>query len=812
MTKLELDIRLRWVYVAIATYILIFLVTRLVNLTAFPLFVDEGRHIVGAQLTTSGDLFNGLKFGLKQLYIWIIAIPFSFFGNHLLVARMVSVLSGLISAGLCYKLAVTLYPGRQTGYIAALFYLISPFALFFDRLALTDSLLTMLVGVNILVSLQLWREPSLKRALALGIVFGLIALTKAYAIFYAITPLLFWLILGKINVSQASPALIKIEGNGGAFSKSAALRHIYQEASRWGRIAKLMAVAYIIPLFTLFLILIVGQNAYRNEYAAKFSPEVLLASPRMEFLGVYRDNLWLAVDWLGTYLTLPFASLLIFTLVLIVIKRDKVGILLSILLILPFLFLPFIFTVWYSRYLMPSIIPISILIAWGIDHLVEFVFFLAAKIRLKSSRSSLSGLMLQGGLLLVLSIPSFPFDFWLITEPLQAPLPASDRWDYIESRFSGYGLEESAQIVAKFAERYPELIILRGTNLIDTISSLDVIGMSLYLPNPEKISFKLLGDLDSTTVHRLDTLARQAPTLTLRTFDVNDDSESTLPKIFEHPQAWKLASFPKPGQQVILDLYQWLLPPDFALHWFEQGGDADPKVAWQATDTLITSAAGEMVDWSQISSSTSEAMQPSLAAADVEYVFATPKLVAEQPELFAPFMTTDGTRLRLVQLPPGWRLAFVYPDINCNWCLFQLKPPGHLINIMLGETVELEGYDISAIQLPPGASLHVTLYWNSLGILPESYIVFVHLLDANGNLVGQVDELPLQGHWTTNSWRMGDKLADRHTLSLDATLSEGDYTLVVGLYNPINLERLPIQAEQNLIMNNGVKLTTISIK
>jgi hypothetical protein len=331
----------------------------------------------------------------------------------------------------------------------------------------------------------------------------------------------------------------------------------------------------------------------------------------------------------------------------------------------------------------------------------------------------------------------------------------------------------------------------------------------------DKVSFQPIDDFDPETIQRLNTYAREGPTLAIKTLGIDVDGASIPSNDFGfldssgHPQVWQLASFPKPGNLMEVNLYQWLLPPDFALHWFQQGGDADPRIARYPSDTPATTG-GALIDWPQ--TSTPEAMQQALAAENVEYIFANPELVNSQPNLFAPFMTTDGARLRLNQLPPGWRLAFVYPDLNCEWCLFQLRPPDHPIQLTFGESIELEGYDVSATQLSPGDSLHVTLYWQSLRLVPESYLVFVHLLDENGTLVGQIDQPPLQGKWLTNNWRPGDRLADRHTLSLSPTLAWGNYTVRVGLYNPTTLERMSARGEQNQVLDNAVVLTPLSLE
>ena len=124
----------KWLSLTAAIYVLLFLATRLINITSFPLFIDEVTHIFRVQSTLAGDFFIGLRGGGKQLYIWLVAVSFQFFDDPILAARVISVLAALISGGICYKLTETFYPHRQIGYLAALFYLISPFALLYDRI------------------------------------------------------------------------------------------------------------------------------------------------------------------------------------------------------------------------------------------------------------------------------------------------------------------------------------------------------------------------------------------------------------------------------------------------------------------------------------------------------------------------------------------------------------------------------------------------------------------------------------------------------------------------------------------------------
>ena len=124
----KLNLKLSWTSITIVTCVLIFLATRLVNLTSFPIFGDETSYIRYAQLTAKGDLFAGLRASLRLTHIWLIVVALRLFSDPLLAARVGSVVSGLIGCVICYKLATMLYPGRRIGYITALFYLLSPFS------------------------------------------------------------------------------------------------------------------------------------------------------------------------------------------------------------------------------------------------------------------------------------------------------------------------------------------------------------------------------------------------------------------------------------------------------------------------------------------------------------------------------------------------------------------------------------------------------------------------------------------------------------------------------------------------------------
>lgn len=72
-----------------------------------------------------------------------------------------------------------------------------------------------------------------------------------------------------------------------------------------------------------------------------------------------------------------------------------------------------------------------------------------------------------------------------------------------------------------------------------------------------------------------------------------------------------------------------------------------------------------------------------------------------------------------------------------------------------------------------------------------NYIVFIHILDADGNLVAQRDAPPLDGRMPTLMWLPNEQITDLHTLDL-SHLPAGNYHIELGLYTLMTGERLTV--------------------
>jgi len=121
-----------------------------------------------------------------------------------------------------------------------------------------------------------------------------------------------------------------------------------------------------------------------------------------------------------------------------------------------------------------------------------------------------------------------------------------------------------------------------------------------------------------------------------------------------------------------------------------------------------------------------------------------------------------------------------------------LYQPGNDLRVNLGRKAMLLGYDLFPSTPTAGDSWQITLYWEPLVRMSKDYTVFVHLIDAAGDLVAQMDEQPLEGEYPTHLWQLEEQIKDGHRLPLPDDLPAGWYRLEVGLYLLDAGERLAV--------------------
>jgi hypothetical protein len=129
------------------------------------------------------------------------------------------------------------------------------------------------------------------------------------------------------------------------------------------------------------------------------------------------------------------------------------------------------------------------------------------------------------------------------------------------------------------------------------------------------------------------------------------------------------------------------------------------------------------------------------------------------------------------------------------------------VGVTFGDIIALERVDTLPVARP-GSILPVALHWRATQPVPTDYHVFVHLITADGNIVAQSDSQPALWTRPTSTWSPGERIEDRHALSLPVDLPPGDYPLITGLYLPDNGERLLSSKQETFVILNTVQVTS----
>jgi hypothetical protein len=172
-------------------------------------------------------------------------------------------------------------------------------------------------------------------------------------------------------------------------------------------------------------------------------------------------------------------------------------------------------------------------------------------------------------------------------------------------------------------------------------------------------------------------------------------------------------------------------------------------------------------------------------------------LVREVTSLyFAPDTPTGQYKLRwqlqqdgevIEGRPPlvPWNTAFAQSGtVNVvPWPLVSQVPPVAIpLDARFGEAIRLVG---ATIDPPADNALPVTLVWQAEASPTADYLAFVHLVsDETGEIISQIDRVPVDGLRPTSGWRAGEVLVDTYALPLPDDLPPGTYHVNVGLYDP----------------------------
>lgn len=343
--------------------------------------------------------------GKTPLFMWIMIPLFKIFQDPLFAGRFLSVLSGLSTLIGIFLLSWKFF-NPLTGLWAAFLYAIVPYTLFFDRMALVDSMLSAFTLWSLLFALLLVQNLRLDLAMILGYFLGGALLTK--------TPAMFNLLVLPFSILAFN------------FKKFRSIS--------FAKLLFYWIVAIVIAM-GMYNILRLGSNfqmlsARNADYV--FSPSDLQGRPLDPFLPHLGDM----IEW-GRFLTTwPVIFMIGLGIGFMLYRKHRAGIAVLLWLLIPVLVQMAFLKTFTARYLLSAVVPLLVLAGYGLTQVIESLKF--------SKKINFMGIFV---IALVVSITPLYTDYMLLTKPEDAKLPKNERRGYFEDWTAGYGFPKIAEFL-----------------------------------------------------------------------------------------------------------------------------------------------------------------------------------------------------------------------------------------------------------------------------------------------------------------------------------------------------------------------------
>lgn len=130
------------------------------------------------------------------------------------------------------------------------------------------------------------------------------------------------------------------------------------------------------------------------------------------------------------------------------------------------------------------------------------------------------------------------------------------------------------------------------------------------------------------------------------------------------------------------------------------------------------------------------------------------------------------------------------------------------VQVQVGDVAQVLAADLQPARAP--GYLEATIYWLALKDNATDYHVFVHVVNAAGQVVAQQDGTPVGGFTPTTRWRAGEIIQDTHHIPLPPDLPPGAYAVKTGMYAYADvIQNLPTTPPQP---DNRVDLGTVTLQ
>jgi len=400
----------------------LYFLTRIYNILSLPIFTDEAIYTRWSQIAKydSAWRFISLTDGKQPLLIWLNIVSFDFFKDPLLAGRMVSVFSGfLVMAGL-FAVSYLLFRNKTISLLSSFLYVIFPFALIYDKMAIYESLLAVFFIWGLFFEILLVKKMRMDIAMVLGFILGGGVLTKSSG-FLSIYLMPFLFIL--LDVTKKT----------------------------WRR-------KYIKLILLLLVSIVIANGMYGVLRLSPFfhiiaeknlvfvqTPVEWLKLQNADKISTFLNNFTRLGGWFVNYFSIPFIATVILAFIF---KRNyKEKIILLLWFVLPFFALVVAGKVIYPRFIFFMTIPLLPLVAYG--------FYMSAR----AIKNKIAILFLS---IALVSYPLFA-SYYVLFDIARAPIPELDLEQLINGWPAGGGVRKSIVFFEKEAEKKPIMIVTQGT-------------------------------------------------------------------------------------------------------------------------------------------------------------------------------------------------------------------------------------------------------------------------------------------------------------------------------------------------------------
>ena len=417
--------------------VVLYLVTRLYNIMSLPLFTDEAIYTRWSQIARFDPnwRFISLTDGKQPLFVWIDMMFMRVISDPLLSGRIVSVFAGFLTMIGLYFLGKELF-GKRVGIITVFLYILFPFSLVYDRMALYDSLVVTGAVWSLFFEILLVKYKRLDLSLILGMILGASVLTKTSG-FLFIYLLPFSLLLFNFKSKNRKDLLIK-----------------------WGILAAISVgfayLYYSVQRLSPYLHIVDEKNAI---FVYPFSEWII--HPLRFFWGNLK-GMW---DWVLTYTTWPIL-ILILSSFFIKIKFTREKLILFSWFIFPFIALALFGNILYPRFVLFMTMPLLVLAAFSMNEILK---------RLKRNYYKVFVVGVFIGALVYL-------DYSIINNFARARIPYLDSEQYVNGWPAGGGTNEIIEYLRKESKKGKIYVASLGT-----FGSLPTYAVEIYLGDNKNI-------------------------------------------------------------------------------------------------------------------------------------------------------------------------------------------------------------------------------------------------------------------------------------------------------------------------------------